>query len=425
MSIPENQQLPFGLSREQINYILNSYMPMPMPMSMPIPIINDNMESDNITTARDSENEITLENLTLTTISTSPEYVRKASKQDFIIISVLPVNPLNANFNNIAYPDEEYYVKTDKYGIYIYNAHDLNEYTLETYKTVYEYNKTLEISHLEQLQQLEHLQQLVHLQQPEQQPEQQLEHQLEHQLAFIYCRSSRVNDCSIATQKTENIKYANKHGLQLLPFGFQYDNNVSARNMKNLNDELGFWTVDNMFIPDGAHIIMYSVDRLSRNLQLGIQWLNSMVKRNIQIHFVSQDVIYKNNISSTVKSIVHQALLNAEQFSDITSEKIKNTIKRKAELGNYHGTAPYGFVKHKDNNGIHTLVANNKEQFIINQIKARYTSLYKYNFPTLTYKKKQIYMIKTIIKYCNDKGFKNKNGNSFTPHHIKSIISNI
>ena len=27
-----------------------------------------------------------------------------------------------------------------------------------------------------------------------------------------------------------------------------------------------------------------------------------MVKRNIQIHFVSQDVIYKNNISSTVKS---------------------------------------------------------------------------------------------------------------------------
>ena len=115
MSIPENQQLPFGLSREQINYILNSYMP--------IPIINDNMESDNITTARDSENEITLENLTLTTISTSPEYVRKASKQDFIIISVLPVNPLNANFNNIAYPDEEYYVKTDKYGIYIYIMH--------------------------------------------------------------------------------------------------------------------------------------------------------------------------------------------------------------------------------------------------------------------------------------------------------------
>ena len=147
-----------------------------------------------------------------------------------------------------------------------------------------------------------------------------------------------------------------------------------------------------------------------------------MVKRNIQIHFVSQDVIYKNNISSTVKSIVHQALLNAEQFSDITSEKIKNTIKRKAELGNYHGTAPYGFVKHKDNNGIHTLVANNKEQFIINQIKARYTSLYKYNFPTLTYKKKQIYMIKTIIKYCNDKGFKNKNGNSFTSHHIQNII---
>ena len=107
----------------------------------------------------------------------------------------------------------------------------------------------------------------------------------------------------------------------------------------------------------------------------------------------------------------------------MTSEKVKNTIKRKAELGNYHGKAPYGFVKHKDNNGIHTLVVNNEEQFIINQIKARYKSLYKYNFSTLTYKKKQIYMIKTIIKYCNDKGFKNKNGACFTPHHINSIIS--
>ena len=412
MSISENQQLPFGLSRDQINYILTSYMPMS------IPIINDNMTidnitTDNITTARDSENNISLENLTLTTIYTPPEHVRKATKSDFIIISVLPVNPLNSNFNNIEYPDEEYYVKTDKYGIYMYNAHDLNEYTLETYKTVYEYNKLINITHIEQLHQQQH--QESHL-------ESHLESHPESQLAFIYCRSSRTNDCSIETQKIENIKYANKHGLQLLPFGFQYDNNISARNMKNLNDELGFWTVDNMFIPDGSHIIMYSVDRLSRNLTLGIQWLIAMCKRNIQIHFVLQDVIYKKNISSTAKSIVHQALLNAEHFSDITSEKIKNTIKRKAELGNYHGKAPYGFVKHKDNNGIHTLVVNNEEQFIINQIKARYKNLHKYNFPTLTYKKKQIYMIKTIIKYCNDKGFKNKNGNSFTSHHIQNII---
>ena len=100
MSISENQQLPFGLSRDQINYILTSYMPMSMP------IINDNMTIDNITTdnitiARDSENNISLENLTLTTIYTPPEHVRKATKSDFIIISVLPVNPLNSNFNNI------------------------------------------------------------------------------------------------------------------------------------------------------------------------------------------------------------------------------------------------------------------------------------------------------------------------------------
>jgi len=228
---------------------------------------------------------------------------------------------------------------------------------------------------------------------------------------FIYARCSRDNDCSITTQLDSCLKYALVHNLKLLPFGIQYDNNVCARQMQNLKHELGFWT---QYIPDNSNLILYSVDRLSRNLLLGIQYLDKLLLRNIKIHFVTNEVIYSKTMTATSKSLVQQELVSSEKYSNITSEKIKHSIKRLRNAGNYIGNVSYG---HKiiNINGIRTLTEHSTEQQIIKII------INKYN-ESFAVTKKCIKSILNVIKYCNSAGIYNKKNTSFTQSQIETIL---
>jgi DNA invertase Pin-like site-specific DNA recombinase len=310
-----------------------------------------------------------------------------------VVKSIYPKDKQHAHFNKTTHPNEIYkveFVNDSDNKIYDMSANDLNEYALTTHKHIYEHNNTLKGS--------------------------------KSATGFIYARCSTTNDISIETQRKLCFDYATNENIKLFPFGYQFDNNVSARNMNNLNYEFGYWQ---KYIQDGSDIIIYSIDRMSRNLLKGIQFLEDIAKRNITVHFVTNEIKYNSNISAAQKSMVQNELQTAEKFSNITSEKIKASVKRLKDQGHVIGKAPYGF-QNSLVNGIKKRIPNNSESENIRKIKEKYIDLFD-NFDNYIenegVRRSQISIIKFIIRWCCRNGINYRDGKSFTNSQIKNIIN--
>ena len=314
-----------------------------------------------------------------------------------VIMNIYPKDKKNANFNKETHPNEIYITVMSHGKTNELKAIDIHEYSLETHKYIYEYNNVYN-SVCKSV------------------------YKNKRPTGFIYARCSTTNDISIETQRQACFDYAKSKGIKLMSFGYQYDNNVSARNMNNLNFELGFWEKQ---IPDGSDMIIYSVDRLSRNLLKGIQFLERLSARGINIHFITNEIIYNKNVSAAAKSMIHQELQTAEKYSNMTSEKIKGTLKRLKQEGHVFGRAPYGYNHVKINN-IRKRVANNQERENIRKIKNRYNN-YKTsfeNFPeNVGIKKSNIAIVRQLVRWCNRTGLKYRNDKNYTIQQIKYIVN--
>jgi DNA invertase Pin-like site-specific DNA recombinase len=312
---------------------------------------------------------------------------------------VKSVNPLNLNdshFNSKTYPEEKYYIQfLDGHNDTV-PAKDINSFTLEAQKITSEHNKTIKNLY---------------------------PNDLSNQInTAIYVRCSKVNDTSIETQKKACFEYALKNKMQVLPFGYLEDNGIPARNGKNFKTgELSVWL---SHIPDNGNIIIYSPDRWSRHTLKGLQELDDLVKRNITIHFINNDIKYSKNTSSAHKSIIQSELMTAEKQSNDTSEKIKGTLSRLKTEGHVIGKAPYGF-NNIIINGIRKRVINNEEQKDIKKIKDKFNDIND-NFDNYlgieNIKKSKLSMIKFIMRWCSRTGMKNRNSKAFTISQIQSII---
>jgi DNA invertase Pin-like site-specific DNA recombinase len=309
-----------------------------------------------------------------------------------VVVKLIPNDKKYAHFNNERYPEEIYKAVMFNGEEKKLPAKDISNEALETGKVVYEHNQQLAVTG-----------------------------QPISGKAFIYARSSRTNDISIETQRKVCLQYAMTNCLELLPFGFQNDNNVSARNMNNLKYELGFWKD---YIPDNSHILIYSVDRLSRNLIKGMQFLDEMAARNIKIHFVTHELVFHSSISAAGRSMIQQELQTAEKFSNIASEKIKTTMKRLREEGHVFGLAPYGYKNVLVNN-IRKRIPDNKEQDNIKIINSQYTYImnnWKNNPETTQLRYSNICILRILSRWCNRTGLKNRKRTNYSISQIKNII---
>ena len=318
---------------------------------------------------------------------TNAEFGQNSNNSN-VIKEIVPKYKIYANFDKEQYPDEVYKITMLNGKEEEYKACDIHSYSLETHKYIYQHNE---------------------------------KNKLIYPTGFIYARCSTTNDISIETQRQACFNYAKTKNIRLLPFGYQYDNNVSARNMNNLEYELGFWE---KYIPENSNVIIYSVDRLSRHLLKGIQFLDKLLERGIQIHFVSNELIYKTNMSSATKSMVQQELQTAEKYSNMTSEKIKGTFKRLREEGHVFGRAPYGY-KNINIDGIRKRVRNDSEYDNINKIIQRYRN-YIENFEmypeNVGVKRTYNNIMDALMRWCNRNGLKYRNGQSYTRAQLNKIV---
>ena len=225
---------------------------------------------------------------------------------------------------------------------------------------------------------------------------------------------------SIETQKEICYKYCLKNNILVDYAG--YDEGVSGRFMKNINYELGAWCP---YLMSGIHmIIVLTPDRLGRHAARVQSFLNSMIDRNIDVYFVKEDILWNKHITSEKKRVIQQILIDAEYISNQTSERIKNTIKRKKAKGHKMGKPPFGFKAYHNNQGIRKFKMCPKEDLIIKDIlkmdkiysidSKKYTKKYrcemiqKHVFKV--YKRNlSLNMIKNIIKKHNNIEIQSKN----------------
>lgn len=309
-----------------------------------------------------------------------------------VILSVKPLDKTKAHYNKASHPDEIYKATMFNGDEHNYNARDLSNETLETAKVVNTFNANQK-------------------------------NPATGGKAFIYARCSTANDISIDTQLKAGLQYASNHNMELLPFGYQFDNGISGRNMNNLNYELGFWHPQ---IPDGSHIIIYSVDRLSRHLIKGLQFLEEMAARNISVHFIMSELVYTRDISSANKARIQQELQTAEQYSNMLSERIRKTQERlRAEGHILGGRAKYGF-KNVKVNGIRKRIVDIQEQQNIRQIQVRYQDYiqnYDNHFELKGARRTNAALFRTLIRWCNRNGLHNRNGEPYTKQQIERIVN--
>ena len=245
--------------------------------------------------------------------------------------------------------------------------------------------------------------------------------------AYAYLRTSNPNDVSISTQRDSIFSYCKNLGIKIS--FLSEDNGVSGRYnkkkniMNNLDNELGFWIP---YLEDGKHImVVMSVDRLGRHTSSILTILDTLASRGVEIHFIKENIIWNLNTPSHQKVIIQNAASQAEQHSDITSEKIKKTQERLRLEGHFIGNPPFGHRVYRDINRIRRLGKNKKELDIIRKVHSTYN---KYKYMVIEYNgirryldKKEIYT--NLQEEIKNNNCRNRNGKEFNITSLKYLIN--
>ena len=189
--------------------------------------------------------------------------------------------------------------------------------------------------------------------------------------SFVYCRATRNGE--IDKQKKICVDYCQKNNL---PIEYLIEDKVSSRKMKNLNYELGSFTP---YLNENNIIIVQNPEVLSKDLIRGISFLEGMMKRNIDIHFIENKIIWNKESNDEDKHKLRLAFLEGEYKSDLASSKIIKDLKN---------MAPFGFKKSNliGNKFIKSEYEQRIIRYIMNSYKVKIQKLNKVS-------KKEIYQL--------------------------------
>ena len=231
--------------------------------------------------------------------------------------------------------------------------------------------------------------------------------------AFIYLRTSTNNNISIDTQKYYCLKYCTEHQISIQYYA--EDNGVSGRFngkiMKNLNNELGFWLP---YLTSNNIMVLYSIDRLGRHAGSMMSILDKLITKGISIHFVKENIIFSSNTQGYQKTIIYEQCIQAQNVSDLTSEKIRNSLNRLRHAGHYIGNPSYGFKIKRNASGIRKKIIDETQKNIICEICNIYnnTPITTHTTPITSY----------IAKIMNARNLYYKN-NKFTTKNVRYLLN--
>jgi len=180
--------------------------------------------------------------------------------------------------------------------------------------------------------------------------------------AYIYCRISTKyskTSHSLDTQEDQCIEYCKKSNLTIKEI---IRDQKSSRNMAN------YGVITDLInkMNTGDTLVINDVSRFSRNVLKGIELLNILNNKGINIYSVKENINYEDAMNKHL----FRALLNqAEYESDTISLRLTNSAKHlKQRGGMLGGNAKFGYEIYSIN-GVKKIRKNFTEHRIISRIK--------------------------------------------------------
>ncbi len=193
-----------------------------------------------------------------------------------------------------------------------------------------------------------------------------LEKQQYKNCAYIYCRvsskkQSNVGDGHTSLEVQEELcrKYCNDNGLKVIKV---IKEAYSARNMEKLNGLNYLCDI----ACKGQKIIVYDVSRFSRNTRQALNIIEDLHNNDVSLYAVVEKLSYDTPAEQ------HQFRINlscAQQYSDMCSIKVSNSVLHRRNNGHSMGVAAFGYSHIRDENNIRKKIVNVEEMKIVKRIE--------------------------------------------------------
>jgi DNA invertase Pin-like site-specific DNA recombinase len=181
---------------------------------------------------------------------------------------------------------------------------------------------------------------------------------------YVFCRVSTNNQIgedhvSLEAQESELLKMAKEkfpaHRIK------SYKISGSAyRNIPSILQMIG------KVAQQDSHILVYRIDRLSRNIIKYLSWMEDLNERGVGIHSLANNISYNKN-----KLMFIQSVLDSQKESALISDRIKMSIKKRKERGDEGlGNLEYGKKYFRSVDGGKLVIVDNlEERKVIEYIK--------------------------------------------------------
>lgn len=178
---------------------------------------------------------------------------------------------------------------------------------------------------------------------------------------IIYCRISS-NDQSLEAQEHECIKYCQEKNLHIIDIIHEI-----ASSYKNKQSKLKQLINEN----NNINIVIYSIDRFSRDPVVADQLLNKMEQNKITLLSVKEQLDLNTPIGKhQFRTHVSYSRLESEMIS----QRVKTNIKYKRDHDMFIGQAPYGYQV-VENKKVPNPIEQHVIKFIINNYNKQLTSV--------------------------------------------------
>ena len=167
---------------------------------------------------------------------------------------------------------------------------------------------------------------------------------------------SQKNGYSLSTQKNIIKEYAQNNNMNILNEYSDIGSGTNMKKLKNLNNLINENT--------NCMLLVVNIDRFSRNLYDGIEYLNILKSKNIILKSIEQNVSTDN---ITGLRLIKSCMNDSEFESNMIGFRVKKSLKLIKEKGGHIGPAPFGFKKSRIKN-IPVKVQNKNELLIIDLI---------------------------------------------------------
>lgn len=178
---------------------------------------------------------------------------------------------------------------------------------------------------------------------------------------IIYVRISSLNQ-SLESQEHECLKYCQEKNLHIIDIIHEI-----ASSYKNKQSKLKQLINDN----NNINIVIYSIDRFSRDLTTANQLLSKMEQNNITLLSVKEQLDLKTPVGR------HNFIIGISQAqleSEMISQRVKTNIRYKRDHDMFIGQAPYGYQV-VDNKKVPHPIEQHVIKFIINNYNKQLTSV--------------------------------------------------